>query len=329
VLNTQNQLVLLKDWLQNACLLKHFTLQPLINDASFRKYFRVHTQTTSRIAMLAPLDKEDIATFIAIAKNFAGQEIYVPEILNFNLQYGFLLLSDLGDDLYLNLLNRENVDNLYQRALAVIAQIQNCKPILANNQPLGSFDETLIRFELNLFVDWFLAQHIKCEITCEYKIMLEKSFQFLVTSILEQPQACIHRDYHSRNLLLIDQQKVGVLDFQDALYGPITYDAVSLLRDAYVDWPEAQVTQWALHFYNSLPSSYQFSHKDFFRWFDWLSIQRHLKILGIFARLCYRDHKPQYLTSTKRLLQYLKLTCRKYSEFKELGNLLDWVSMQQ
>ena len=317
-----NELQSLKNWLKTACSLNHFELQPLVNDASFRRYFRVQVDKQSYVVMVAPPDKEDIAAFIAIAKDFVSHGIHAPEILAYNLEHGFILLSDLGNALYLNLLNKENADNLYTRALAVIPKIQACKPTLNNHQPLGLFNEKFIRFELSLFVDWFLDRHLKLRITPTLNTSLEKIFQVLIASALEQPRVCVHRDYHSRNLLLIDKQKVGVLDFQDALYGPIAYDAVSLLRDAYIDWPENQVTQWALNFHQMLIPKYQFSQEEFLRWFDLIGVQRHLKILGIFARLCYRDNKSQYLTSTNRLFRYLHQVCEKYPELNELKQLL-------
>ncbi len=318
---TESKLLSVKNWLKTVCS-PCFELQVLVDDASFRCYFRVHAVKQSYVIMLAPPDKEDISAFIAIAKNFSQQGIHVPEILAYNLEHGFILLSDLGDDLYLNLLNNESADDLYIRALEVLTQIQVCKPTLKNNQALGLFDEKFIRFELNLFVDWFLVRHLKLNITPKLTILLEKIFQLLITSALEQPRVCVHRDYHSRNLLLTNKQKVGVLDFQDALYGPITYDAVSLLRDAYIDWPETQVHKWALAFHHMLMPEHRLPQEEFLRWFDLLGIQRHLKILGIFARLYYRDNKPQYLASTGRLIQYLLQTCEKYPELNELKQLL-------
>ncbi len=316
-----NEFQSLENWLKTVYSLNHFKLQPLVNDASFRRYFRVQVDRQSYVVMLAPPDKEDITAFIAIAKDFVSHGIHAPDILAYNLEYGFILLSDLGNALYLNLLNEQNADDLYTHALAVIPKIQACKPKLNNNQPLGLFNEKFIRFELSLFVDWFLDRHLKLTITPKLITSLEKIFQVLITSALEQPYVCVHRDYHSRNLLL-DKQKVGVLDFQDALYGPITYDAVSLLRDAYIDWPENQVIQWALNFHQMLMPKYQFSPEEFLRWFDLIGVQRHLKILGIFARLCYRDGKSQYLASTHRLLHYLCQVCEKYPELTEFKQLL-------
>lgn len=319
---TANELQSLKNWLKTACSLNRFTLQPLVNDASFRRYFRVQVANQRYVVMLAPPDREDITAFIAIAKDFVSHEIHAPEILAYNLEQGFTLLSDLGSALYLNLLNKENADDLYTRALAVIPKIQACKPTLNHNQPLGLFNEKFIRFEFSLFVDWFLDRHLKLKITPKLNRSLARIFQVLIDSALEQPRVCVHRDYHSRNLLLVDKQEVGVLDFQDALYGPIAYDAVSLLRDAYIDWPVNQVTQWALSFHQMLMPEYQFSQENFLRWFDLIGVQRHLKILGIFARLCYRDNKSCYLASTDRLLHYLQQSCEKYPELAELKQLL-------
>jgi aminoglycoside/choline kinase family phosphotransferase len=316
------QLIPVKTWLKESCALTHFELQPLVNDASSRQYFRLQMDNSSHVVMLAPPDKENIIVFIAIAKDFARQGIYTPEILAYNIEKGFMLLSDLGNDLYLNLLNANTVDDLYTRALLVIHQIQVCNPKLPNNQPLDLFNEQHIRFELGLFIDWFLNRHLQLNITSKFKNILEQTFQVLINSALEQPQVCVHRDYHSRNLLLLANKDVGVLDFQDAIYGPITYDAASLLRDAYVDWPKEQVDKWILKFYNMLGPNPEYDQEKFMRWFDLISIQRHLKILGIFARLCYRDNKPHYLLMTSRLLHYIEKTCEKYSELAQFKQLL-------
>ncbi len=322
MLTTRAELLPLKNWLTTVCLLEDFELQPLANDASFRCYFRVCTNKQRYVVMVAPPAKEDITTFIAIAKDFFRKGIHVPEILQYNLDQGFILLSDLGDALYLKLLNPENANDLYMRALAVIPKIQACKPKLNNGESLSWFDEKFIRFELSLFVDWFLIRHLKLNLTPQLKTALEKIFQSLINSALEQPQVCVHRDYHSCNLLLMDKKEVSVLDFQDAVYGPITYDAVSLLRDAYIDWPELEVEKWALNFYPMLMTKDPLPKEKFLRWFDLMGIQRHLKILGIFARLCYRDNKPRYLNNTNRLLRYLKTAYEKYPEFIGLKQLL-------
>lgn len=319
-----SQLIPLKKWLKECCSLSssNFELQPLVNDASFRKYFRLRLNNSSHIVMIAPPDKENILAFITIAQNFARQGIYTPEILAYNLEQGFMLLSDLGNDLYLNILNPNTVNDLYSRAIKVIHQIQVCNPQFPNNKSLDLFNEEYIRFELNQFVDWFLIKHLALSLTNEIKSILENTFQILIDSALEQPQACIHRDYHSRNLLLLENKSVGVLDFQDAMYGPITYDLASLLRDAYIDWPKVLVDQWTLKFYNMLNLCHRYSIEKFVRWFDLISLQRHLKILGTFSRLCYRDNKPQYLSMTGRLSNYINKICEDYTELSHFKELL-------
>ena len=319
-----SQLTPLRNWLKESCALPNssFELQPLINDASSRQYFRLRLGNFSHIVMVAPPDKENIIPFITIAKDFARQGIYTPEVLAYNLEQGFMLLSDLGNDLYLNILNSNTADDLYSRALSVIYQIQVCSPKFPDNKSLDLFNEEYIRFELGLFIDWFLKKHIELPITNEISNILENTFRILIDSALEQPQVCVHRDYHSRNLLLLENKNVGVLDFQDAVYGPITYDAASLLRDAYIDWPKEQVDQWVLKFYDMVNLKHQYTHEKFIRWFDLISLQRHLKILGIFSRLNYRDNKPHYLSMTSRLLNYISKTCEGYTELSNFKEIL-------
>lgn len=319
-----SQLLPLRNWLNESCSLasSSFELQPLINDCSSRQYFRLQMDDKSYVAVIAPPEKENIVAFIAIAQDFARQGIYTPEIVGYNLEQGFMLLSDLGSGLYLNLLNAETADDLYSQALSVIHQIQICNPKLPNDQPLNLFNEQCIRFELDIFMEWFLNRHLQLNINSKFANVFDQTFKILIDSALEQPQVCVHRDYHSRNLLLMENKKIGVLDFQDAVYGPITYDAVSLLRDAYIEWPKEQVDKWILKFYDMLTVKHQFSLEKFLRWFDLIGIQRHLKILGIFARLYYRDNKPHYLPLTSRVLRYISKTSEKYPELTTFKQLL-------
>ncbi|MGC1854815.1 MAG: phosphotransferase [Candidatus Aquirickettsiella sp.] len=319
-----SQLTPLRNWLKESFSLSNsnFELQPLINDASSRQYFRLQLGNFSHIVMINPSDKENIIAFIAIAKDFARQGIFTPEILAYNLEQGFMLLSDLGNDLYLNILNSNTADDLYSRALSVIYQIQVCNPKFPGNKSLDLFNEKYIRFELGLFIDWFLKRHLELTITDEISNILENTFKVLINSALEQPQVCVHRDYHSRNLLLLENKNVGVLDFQDAVYGPVTYDAASLLRDAYIDWPKDRVDKWILKFYEMINISHQYNQETFVRWFDLISLQRHLKILGIFSRLNYRDNKPHYLLMATRLLNYINKTCEDYAELSNFKEIL-------
>lgn len=325
ILEHASQLTSLKNWLKESCspAISNFELEPLINDASSRQYFRLRLKDNlSHIAMIAPPDKENLIAFITIAKDFAHQGINTPAILAYNLEQGFMLLSDLGNDLYLDILNPHTVDDLYNRALSVIYQIQTCNPKFPNNKPLDLFNEEFIRSELAIFIDWFLKKHLDLTITDEINNTLENTFKILIHSAQEQPQVCVHRDYHSRNLLLLENKNVGVLDFQDAVYGPITYDAASLLRDAYIDWPKSQVDQWLLKFYDMISINHQCTQEKFIRWFDLISLQRHLKILGIFTRLNYRDNKPNYLPMISRVLNYMSKTCDDYSELSHFKEIL-------
>lgn len=287
---------------------------PLAGDASFRRYFRVKAANQTLIAMDAPPDKENIQPFIAIANAFANQGVQVPEIVASDLQQGFMLLSDFGDHLYLNLLNADNANMLYEKALNALSRIQTCEQKIPH-WPLPYFDEAFIRMELERFPQWFLIKHLNIEITQPVEQLLEDTFKVLIQNALEQPQLCVHRDYHSRNLMALDNGKVGVLDFQDAIWGPITYDLVSLLRDCYIAWPHEQVEKWVLFYYQQ-NNLHKYSEEQFIRWFDLMGIQRHLKVLGVFARLCYRDNKPNYLNDFPRIMNYLLEVCDKYSELK-------------
>lgn len=312
----------LRQWLQTTCSLPVFELQPLANDASFRRYFRIQLTDACYVVMMAPPETEDLETFIVLARYFKQHGLEVPEIIAYDLKQGFILLSDLGDALYLTLFSTHHADTLYTQALSVLPRWQRCQPLLPNHQPLKPFDETTLRFEFALFVDWFLKRHLGFVLTVSQEQALERIFSLLIVSALEQPQVCVHRDYHSRNLLLVNEQTVGILDFQDTVYGPITYDAVSLLRDAYIDWPEERVEKWFSEFYFGLSPAPIASLAQFTQWFDWMGLQRHLKILGIFARLCYRDQKPQYLNSLDRLLTYIHRMCERYPTFAPLKTLL-------
>ena len=317
----EQRLLSVKNWLKTVCAMPDSELIALPSDASFRRYFRYPVDTRSYVVMVAPPNKEELIAFISIAKNFSEHGIHVPEVLEHDINQGFILLSDLGDALFLNILNDNCVDDLYTRALSVIPNIQVARPTLGSQQELGVFDEAFMRMEFNLFVHWFLSRHLSLNINSQRLSLLENIFQPILTTLSEQTRVCVHRDYHSRNLLLLEEWDVGVLDFQDALYGPITYDAVSLLRDAYIDWPAQQVQRWVLNFRTMLPNQ-KVSEAQFLYWFDLTSVQRHLKILGIFARLCYRDNKPHYLANTQRITGYLKQVCEKHAELSVLKQLL-------
>lgn len=297
----------LLDWLTKEQKYTLTQLTPLAGDASLRRYFRVIlTDGSSHVAMDAPVAHENSHAFVAIAQLFARAGVTVPQILAQDLAQGFLLVSDLGDKLYLQALREQEPGPLYNQALMTLMNIQMCSE--SQDYALPYFDEALFQRELMLFYDWFLIQHLQLTLTTAQQHMLQSSFAWLIQTVLLQPRVCVHRDYHSRNLLLLPENKVGVIDFQDALWGPVAYDVVSLLKDCYIDWPQVSVEQWVREYHqqarsvNILP---QVSFDQFLDWFTVLGIQRHLKAIGIFARLDIHYHKPAYLQDIPRTLRYI------------------------
>lgn len=324
------RLILLNQWLEKHFSTNKFLVTKLAGDASFRRYFRVHKDKQTFVVMDAPPDKENSESFVAIAQAFAKNGIKVPEILAVDLSLGFLLLSDLGDKVLLPELGEHNADYLYQKALAVIPQIQPCMSI--PNWPLAKFGDQLALQELQLFPEWFLQKHLELPFDQEINHLLTATFSQLIQIINDQPQVCVHRDYHSRNLLCLENNEIGVLDFQDAVIGPITYDAVSLLRDCYVAWPEQDVARWLLYFYNKCVENgnlNNISPEQFTFWFDFVGIQRHLKVLGIFARLYYRDGKDGYLKEMPRISQYILSVSIKYPSLKPFRDFFETTVMSR
>jgi hypothetical protein len=312
----------LQRWL-NATLGGEFTIAPASDDASFRRYFRVRRDgaAPSLIAMDAPPEKESCAQFLRVAELFAAAGVHVPAVHAQDLAQGFLLLSDLGDTTYLDALDERNAASLYGRALDALVRIQ----LASRAGVLPDYDRDLLERELRLFPDWFVARQLRRALAPAQIESLEAAFSVILTNNLAQPRVFVHRDYHSRNLMLCDPCP-GILDFQDAVHGPITYDLVSLLRDAYIAWDEDRVIDWAVRFWEKaraagLPVAPDFS--DFYRDFEWMGAQRQLKVLGIFARLSLRDGKHGYLKDQPRVMTYLHRTCGRYRELAPLARLLD------
>ncbi len=298
------RLQLLEQWLQQSCCLTYESIAPASSDASFRRYFRVtKTDGSTWIAMDAPPDKEDCAPFVKVAAIMQSAGVHVPRVLEQDLNQGFLLLEDLGSTAYLDVLTADSVEKLYADALQALLQLQ----AKASSDGLPAYDETLLRREMALFPDWLLATHLELELDSRERKVLTSAFDVLVDSALEQPRVFVHRDYHSRNLMVVDRHNPGVIDFQDAVAGAPTYDLVSLLRDCYVRWPGEQVDRWAAGFAQDLRSEGLIDVGDdtFLAWFDLMGVQRHLKASGIFARLNHRDGKPGYLADIPRTLQYI------------------------
>lgn len=312
----------LKHWLANDLALGELPIEPASGDASFRRYFRVTGAGRTYIAMDAPPDREDSAPFVTVARLFFDLGLNVPEILAQDEARGFYLLSDLGNRMYLDELNEGSVERLYGDALDALMVIQARGP---DDDRLPPYDRELLLREMELFREWYVGRHLEIGLSAAQHEVLTAMFDRLADSALEQPAVCVHRDYHSRNLMRVEWNNPGILDFQDAVVGPITYDLVSLLRDCYVAWPRERVEQWALGYFDQAVQSglLRDEHGDhFLRWFDWMGVQRHLKATGIFARLNHRDGKAGYLGDIPRTFAYMQDVCGRYPDLSPLADLL-------
>lgn len=295
----------LNTWLNRLFNHDTYTLSPLAGDASFRRYYRIHHESASYIVMDAPPQQEGLSAFIAIARQFASFGVRTPNIFNFNLETGFVLLEDFGDTLLLDEAHSTQIAQHYQAAMQVLSRIQQCP---TTSLQLTLFDEPCILRELKLFQGWFLETWLGLRLSSSEQRLLNQTFEYLVQAIITQPQCLVHCDYHARNLSLIGQKQtstIGVLDFQDAKIGPFTYDLVSLLKDAYIEWPHEKRIQWLNDFYQMLPNQQGWSRDAFERGFHLCGLQRHLKILGIFCRLQVRDGKPRYLKDLPLTYRYI------------------------
>ena len=291
-------------------------IAPASVDASFRRYFRVTRGADTYIVMDAPPDKEDSGPFLQVARLLGSLDLNVPIILARDMERGFLLLSDLGSRQYLDALGSDGAaDELYADALKSLRTMQTADAGIS--QGLPRYDRALLLREMELLPEWFLTRHLGLTIEAPERAMLNGLFESLVESALSQPACFVHRDYHSRNLLVTSENNPGILDFQDAVWGPVTYDLASLLKDCYIAWPPARVRQWVLQYRESLlEAGFELGADaaQFIRWFDLMGLQRHIKVLGIFARLFYRDGKSQYLKDLPRTLSYVRDTASMYPE---------------
>jgi aminoglycoside/choline kinase family phosphotransferase len=302
-------------------------LAPASADASFRRYFRATTAGGSYIVMDAPPEHEDCRPYLHVARLFRAAGANTPEVLAQDLEQGFLLLTDFGNTTYLHALNGDDADRLYRDANAALVRIQTA----SRPGVLPEYDRELLLRELRLFPDWYLDRHLGYGLTPEQRQVLEAGFEAILANNLAQPQVYVHRDWHSRNLM-VTEPNPGVLDFQDAVYGPITYDLVSLYKDAYIYWEEERVLDWVIRYWEAaraagLPVRRDFA--DFYRDFEWMGVQRHLKVLGIFARLYHRDGKDGYLKDMPLVMHYLRRACERYGELHPLLRLLDAVEGRQ
>jgi Predicted phosphotransferase related to Ser/Thr protein kinases len=307
----------LHEWIRETLEIESYTLKPASEDASFRRYFRICYDGQSRIVMDAPPGREDCAPYIDIAGRLQAAGIHAPAILQKDMRYGFLLLEDLGTSMYLEHLSNHNADQLYADALDALAAMQKN----TETSGLPPYDESLLMKEMSLFLDWLLGRHLHLSLTLPEQGALQQVFDLLTGNALQQPRVFVHRDYHSRNLMVCPRHNPGVLDFQDAVFGPITYDIVSLLKDCYIKWPRQRIYDWALGFYRRINQD-DLDEAGFLRWFDLMGVQRQLKASGIFARLFHRDGKPGYLKDIPRTLSYILDLGGAYSELDFLIKLI-------
>jgi aminoglycoside/choline kinase family phosphotransferase len=299
------------------------SLQAASADASFRRYFRVNASDGSTyIVMDAPPPKEDVRPFIQVAELFGKSGVSVPKVIAQDVDNGFLLLSDLGPTTYLSQLNHDTAHKLYMDAIDALVLLQ----VQSEPEVLPEYERDLLMRELMLFPEWYIGKHLGVTLTDTQTATLNKVFDAILANTLAQPQVYVHRDYHSRNLMVMQKGNPGILDFQDAVYGPITYDLVSLLRDAYVQWDEELVLDWAIRYWErakraGLPVNPDID--NFYRDFEFMGVQRHLKVLGIFARLYHRDGKDGYLKDLPLVMTYTRNAANRYNALKPLVRLLD------
>lgn len=316
----------LKQWLDGHCEGTAWHWAPASQDASQRRYWRVQFADGTLIAVDAPPPGEDAGRFVRLAASLRQAGLTTPDVVAADTERGFLLLGDLGQQPYLDALSVENAERLYADALAALIRLQSASPTAA----LPLYDAAFLARELGLFKDWLLTALLRLPLGAEQEGLLSDAFATLIESALSQPRVCVHRDFHSRNLMVIDKDNPGVLDFQDAVMGPVTYDVVSLLRDCYIDWPNAEVERWAWSYFDQAVSAGILRAEQsaaFMSWFDLMGMQRHLKAAGIFARLCVRDGRDQYLRDLPRTLSYVIEVASRYPALHELGRFVATVVM--
>jgi N-acetylmuramate 1-kinase len=322
-----NRETLRLSWTRTALSNADAVLERASADASFRSYWRTVSNGKTWIVMDAPPDKEDIKPWLDIALRLSAAGLHAPQIHAHDAEQGFILMADLGNALYLPALNNENADALYGDAMLAILTMQ--QHVSCDNLP--AYDDQRLIAEMELMPEWFLKKHLAYTPECEEWDVIESCFRFLTDSAKMQPQYFVHRDYHSRNLLMMDEKNPGILDFQDAVKGPMTYDLVSLLRDCYIAWPEERIDAWVEDFRKQCLSLglTNVDKATFKRGFDLMGLQRHLKVLGIFCRLWYRDGKANYLNDLPLVWQYTRDVGLRYAETKPLIELLQKVLGQR
>ncbi len=301
-----------------------FSFAPASADASFRRYFRVTANGETWVAMDAPPPQEDCRPFVRVAGLMREAGLNVPHVVAQDLERGFLLLTDLGTTPFLNGFDADNPDALFSGAIDALITWQ----LASRPDVLPPYDAALLQREIDLFPEWYVGKHLQTTFTDAQQQVFAHASQLLIDAALAQPKVYVHRDYMPRNLMLPATGTLapGVLDFQDAVYGPITYDVASLFRDAFVSWPEARELDWVIRYWERARAAGLPVHADFgafWRDVEWMGLQRHIKVLGIFARINYRDGKPHYLQDTPRFVSYARKVCERYRALGPLGKLLD------
>jgi len=307
----------IRRWIESELNIDNYQLETASADASFRRYFRLtisDTTESSSIVMDAPPDKEDCQPFIKIARLIESSGAQAPHVFNFNESLGFMQISDLGSIAYLDKLNEQTVDALYKDAINAIVKMQSIQA------DLPAYNAELLQFEMSLFKDWYLQKHLNIQLNDSQQKVLQDTFNLLAESALLQPVVFVHRDYHSRNLMITSENNPGVIDFQDAVNGPASYDLVSLIKDCYIAWPRQKQLQWIDCFLQQ--SDIETDKQTFIKQLDLMGMQRHLKATGIFARLNHRDDKPGYLNDIPRTLAYVFDVCQRYTELSAFSDML-------
>lgn len=296
----------LKHWTQHTLNQTECVIEPLITEASKRQFYRVRIADQTWVAMDSPPKEEPLEPFLAVAKVMHQGGLHAPEILATEFEQGFVLMSDLGDTMYSQMLNDASMSRLYQEAIDALIQLHQLPPPKEQYR-LPKFDADFIKQELGYFHQWFLTVHLGLSLNQETERMLASTYETMIAVAKEQPQVFVHRDFHSRNLI-IHTPTPGIVDVQDAVVGPLVYDLVSLLKDCYIKWPTERITP-LVHYFQMQAENSQLLRpmplKDFLTWFDWIGMQRHLKVLGIFSRLHHRDKKSHYLNHLPRIVEYV------------------------
>jgi aminoglycoside/choline kinase family phosphotransferase len=305
----------LEKWLKQHFSNESITLNSLTGDAGFRVYYRFNVNGQSFIAVDAPPENSNNDAFVKIQHALNAQGVLVPQIIALDKQAGFFCLSDFGDSLFAEIVNLDNMVEQYTKAIDLLPLISNID--FDEKESLPVYDRDFIELELGIFQEWLLDKHLGIKLNEPELEQLSRCFELLINSALSQPQVTMHRDYHSRNIMVLADNRMGIIDFQDAVQGPITYDAVSLLRDCYIRWPQKDVDFLFAYFCQKMTAHYSLTSIDksqWCQWFDLMGLQRHIKAAGIFARLLHRDNKPCYLKDIPLTLEYIVDVSRSYPE---------------